>query len=192
MIPRGSLRDGDRSRAGTLDRMALVPQAKPAVGRMSEDQALRVMMTAHRRGVCVVAVDTKDVAEAKWQRARRMRAGARAIPCCSRPSRRNRSSGGASGVRRRLGLERAWRMEAGGSFVIAPGNVPLIIAGGGGSGGLNPTDGGNGGPITSSGGGGVAGGAPSGDSGGGGLLEDGSPGASDIDDRRGSGSGTEG
>jgi ATP-dependent Clp protease adaptor protein ClpS len=33
--------------------------------RMSEDQALRVMMTAHRRGVCVVAVYTKDVAEAK-------------------------------------------------------------------------------------------------------------------------------
>ena len=32
---------------------------------MSEDQALRVMMTAHRRGVCVVAVFTKDVAEAK-------------------------------------------------------------------------------------------------------------------------------
>src|ERR1700678_4526675 len=33
--------------------------------RMSEDQALRVMITAHRRGVCVVAVYTKDVAEAK-------------------------------------------------------------------------------------------------------------------------------
>ena len=33
--------------------------------RVSEDQALRVMMTAHRRGVCVVAVYTKDVAEAK-------------------------------------------------------------------------------------------------------------------------------
>ena len=33
--------------------------------RMSEDQALRVMITAHRRGVCVVAVFTKDVAEAK-------------------------------------------------------------------------------------------------------------------------------
>ena len=32
---------------------------------MSEDQTLRVMMTAHRRGVCVVAVFTKDVAEAK-------------------------------------------------------------------------------------------------------------------------------
>jgi ATP-dependent Clp protease adaptor protein ClpS len=33
--------------------------------RVSEDQALRVMMTAHRRGACVVAVYTKDVAEAK-------------------------------------------------------------------------------------------------------------------------------
>ena len=32
---------------------------------MSEGQALRVMMTAHRRGACVVAVYTKDVAEAK-------------------------------------------------------------------------------------------------------------------------------
>jgi ATP-dependent Clp protease adaptor protein ClpS len=36
-----------------------------AVFRMSEDQALRVMMTAHRRGICVVAVYTKDVAETK-------------------------------------------------------------------------------------------------------------------------------
>jgi ATP-dependent Clp protease adaptor protein ClpS len=33
--------------------------------RMSEDQALRVMLTAHRRGTCVVAVYTKDIAEAK-------------------------------------------------------------------------------------------------------------------------------
>jgi ATP-dependent Clp protease adaptor protein ClpS len=33
--------------------------------RMSEEQAMRVMMTAHRRGVCVVAVFTKDIAEAK-------------------------------------------------------------------------------------------------------------------------------
>ena len=33
--------------------------------RMSEDQAQRVMITAHRRGACVVAVYTKDVAEAK-------------------------------------------------------------------------------------------------------------------------------
>src|SRR5450432_2632209 len=37
--------------------------------RMSEDQAMRVMMTAHRRGVCVVAVYTKDVAEAKATKA---------------------------------------------------------------------------------------------------------------------------
>ena len=36
-----------------------------AVFRMNEDQAIRVMMTAHRRGTCVVAVYTKDVAEAK-------------------------------------------------------------------------------------------------------------------------------
>ena len=36
-----------------------------AVFRMSEDQANRVMMTAHRRGACVVAVYTKDVAETK-------------------------------------------------------------------------------------------------------------------------------
>jgi ATP-dependent Clp protease adaptor protein ClpS len=37
--------------------------------RMTENQALRVMMTAHRRGACVVAVYTKDVAEAKATRA---------------------------------------------------------------------------------------------------------------------------
>ncbi len=37
--------------------------------RMSQDQAYRVMMTAHRRGVCVVAVYTKDVAETKATRA---------------------------------------------------------------------------------------------------------------------------
>ena len=37
--------------------------------RMSEDQAHNVMMTAHRRGVCVVAVFTKDVAETKATRA---------------------------------------------------------------------------------------------------------------------------
>ncbi len=36
-----------------------------AVFRMSEDQAYRVMMTAHRRGACVVAVYTRDVAETK-------------------------------------------------------------------------------------------------------------------------------
>jgi ATP-dependent Clp protease adaptor protein ClpS len=37
--------------------------------RMSESQAHRVMMTAHRRGACVVAVFTKDVAETKATRA---------------------------------------------------------------------------------------------------------------------------
>ena len=36
-----------------------------AVFAMSEDQAYRVMMTAHRRGACVVAVFTKEVAETK-------------------------------------------------------------------------------------------------------------------------------
>jgi ATP-dependent Clp protease adaptor protein ClpS len=36
-----------------------------AVFRMNEDQAARVMITAHRRGVCVVAVYTRDVAETK-------------------------------------------------------------------------------------------------------------------------------
>jgi ATP-dependent Clp protease adaptor protein ClpS len=37
--------------------------------RMNEDQAYRVMITAHRRGVCVVAVFAKDVAETKATRA---------------------------------------------------------------------------------------------------------------------------
>lgn len=37
--------------------------------RMSEDQAYRVMITAHRQGLCVVAVFTRDVAETKAARA---------------------------------------------------------------------------------------------------------------------------
>jgi ATP-dependent Clp protease adaptor protein ClpS len=37
--------------------------------RLGEEQARRVMITAHRRGACVVAVFTKDVAEAKATRA---------------------------------------------------------------------------------------------------------------------------
>src|SRR6202158_291757 len=36
--------------------------------RMNEDQAYHVMLTAHRRGVCVVAVYTQDVAETKATR----------------------------------------------------------------------------------------------------------------------------
>ncbi|MBV8764129.1 MAG: ATP-dependent Clp protease adapter ClpS [Hyphomicrobiales bacterium] len=37
--------------------------------RMNEDEAYRVMMTAHRRGVCVVAVYAQDIAETKATRA---------------------------------------------------------------------------------------------------------------------------
>ena len=36
--------------------------------RMNEDQAHRVMLTAHKRGACVVAVYTRDVAETKATR----------------------------------------------------------------------------------------------------------------------------
>jgi ATP-dependent Clp protease adaptor protein ClpS len=37
--------------------------------RMSQEQAYRVMMTAHRRGTCVVAVYARDVGETKATRA---------------------------------------------------------------------------------------------------------------------------
>ncbi|MGX8012558.1 ATP-dependent Clp protease adapter ClpS [Mesorhizobium sp. ORM8.1] len=37
--------------------------------KLSEDQANRVMITAHTRGVCVVAVFTRDIAETKATRA---------------------------------------------------------------------------------------------------------------------------
>ncbi|OSI20546.1 ATP-dependent Clp protease adapter ClpS [Bradyrhizobium canariense] len=37
--------------------------------RMTEDQAYKVMITAHKLGACVVAVFTKDVAETKATRA---------------------------------------------------------------------------------------------------------------------------
>ena len=36
---------------------------------MTEDQAHKVMITAHRRGICVVVVFTRDVAETKATRA---------------------------------------------------------------------------------------------------------------------------
>ncbi|MGF1503174.1 MAG: ATP-dependent Clp protease adapter ClpS [Paracoccaceae bacterium] len=39
------------------------------VFRMTEDQAYRVMMIAHTRGACVVAVYTRDVAETKAEQA---------------------------------------------------------------------------------------------------------------------------
>jgi ATP-dependent Clp protease adaptor protein ClpS len=37
--------------------------------RMTDDQAYKVMLTAHQRGVCVVAVFTRDIAETKATRA---------------------------------------------------------------------------------------------------------------------------
>jgi ATP-dependent Clp protease adaptor protein ClpS len=37
--------------------------------RMNEDQAYMVMITAHKKGACVVAVFTRDVAETKATRA---------------------------------------------------------------------------------------------------------------------------
>ena len=40
-----------------------------AVFRMNEEQAYNVMMTAHQRGACVIAVFTKDVAETKAKEA---------------------------------------------------------------------------------------------------------------------------
>jgi len=46
-----------------------VVQVLKAVFRMNADQAYRVMMTAHRRGACVIAVYTKDVADTKAKEA---------------------------------------------------------------------------------------------------------------------------
>lgn len=40
-----------------------------AVFRMGEETAARVMLTAHQRGACVIAVFTKDVAETKAKEA---------------------------------------------------------------------------------------------------------------------------
>jgi ATP-dependent Clp protease adaptor protein ClpS len=49
-----------------------VVQVLKAVFRTSEDQAYRIMITAHRKGVCVVAVYTKDVADTKATEATEM------------------------------------------------------------------------------------------------------------------------
>ena len=46
-----------------------VVQVLKAVFRLNETQALNVMMTAHRKGVCVVAVFAQDIAETKAARA---------------------------------------------------------------------------------------------------------------------------
>ena len=46
-----------------------VVQVLKAVFRMNEDESYRVMMTAHRRGACVIAVYARDVAETKAKEA---------------------------------------------------------------------------------------------------------------------------
>lgn len=46
-----------------------VVQVLEAVFRMNAHHATRVMMTAHRRGACVIAVYTRDVAETKAEEA---------------------------------------------------------------------------------------------------------------------------
>jgi ATP-dependent Clp protease adaptor protein ClpS len=46
-----------------------VVQVLKAVFRMNEDQAYRVMMTAHQKGACVIAVYVRDVAETKAKEA---------------------------------------------------------------------------------------------------------------------------
>jgi ATP-dependent Clp protease adaptor protein ClpS len=40
-----------------------------AVFRMNEDEAYNIMIAAHRRGACVIAVFTKDVADTKAKEA---------------------------------------------------------------------------------------------------------------------------
>ncbi len=46
-----------------------VVQVLKAVFRMGQDRADAVMMTAHRRGACVIAVYTRDVADTKAKEA---------------------------------------------------------------------------------------------------------------------------
>ena len=46
-----------------------VVQVLKAVFRLNEPQSYRVMMTAHQKGACVIAVYTRDVAETKAKEA---------------------------------------------------------------------------------------------------------------------------
>jgi ATP-dependent Clp protease adaptor protein ClpS len=46
-----------------------VVQVLKAVFRMNAEHAYQVMMTAHRKGACVIAVYTKDVADTKAKEA---------------------------------------------------------------------------------------------------------------------------
>ena len=49
-----------------------VVQVLKAVFRMNESQAYRVMITAHQKGACVIAVYTQDVADTKAKEATEM------------------------------------------------------------------------------------------------------------------------
>jgi ATP-dependent Clp protease adaptor protein ClpS len=49
-----------------------VVEVLKAVFRMNESQSYRVMMTAHQKGACVIAVYTKDVADTKAKEATEM------------------------------------------------------------------------------------------------------------------------
>ncbi len=53
-----------------------VTEVLKVVFRMTEGEALGVMLTAHRKGACVVAVFTREVAEEKARRATDMGAAA--------------------------------------------------------------------------------------------------------------------
>jgi ATP-dependent Clp protease adaptor protein ClpS len=46
-----------------------VVQVLKAVFRLNDSQSYRVMMTAHQKGACVIAVYTRDVAETKAKEA---------------------------------------------------------------------------------------------------------------------------
>jgi len=46
-----------------------VVEVLKAVFRTTEDQAYRIMMTAHKKGVCVVSTYTRDIAESKAKEA---------------------------------------------------------------------------------------------------------------------------
>jgi ATP-dependent Clp protease adaptor protein ClpS len=54
---------------------AFVVRVLKAEFRMSDDQAQRVMITAHTKGSCVVAVFTREIAETKSKRATDMARG---------------------------------------------------------------------------------------------------------------------
>ena len=73
-----------------------------AVFRMTTDQALGVMLTAHKRGVCVVAVYTREIAETKATQAIDM-AAARGLPAHVHHRAGGVGTGSAGGVSPRRG-----------------------------------------------------------------------------------------